>query len=161
MKEQLSALMDGELGMDASPHLYTALRKSDEAAECWSTYHLIGDAMRGDLSLKTDLQQRIMQQLEAEPVVLAPRRKLRDVFSSAYAVPVMATAAAVAFVSLMVLQPQGAGLNSELAQPSVAQNAISPDALNSYMLAHHEYAPSNGMQHAYDIRPATYSEPGN
>lgn len=161
MKEQLSALMDGELDMDANPHLYAALQKSDEAAECWSTYHLIGDAMRGDLPRQKDLHRHIMQQLELEPVVLSPRRKLRDVLSSAFAVPVMATAAAVAFVSLMVWQPQGAGLNTDLAQPTVAQNAISPDSFNSYMLAHHEYAPSNGMQHAYDIKPATYTEPGN
>jgi sigma-E factor negative regulatory protein RseA len=161
MKEHLSALMDSELDMDANPHLYTALRNSDEAAECWSTYHLIGDAIRGDLPLQAGLHQRIMQQLETEPVVLAPRRQLRDVLSSAYAVPLMATAAAVAFVSFMVWQPQGAGLKTDLAQPSVAQNTISPDALNSYMLAHHEYAPSNGMQHAYDIKPVTYTEPGN
>lgn len=142
MKEQLSALMDGELDMDANPHLYTALRKSDEAAECWSTYHLIGDVMRGNLPLQMGLRSRIMQQLESEPVVLAPRRRLRDVLRSNYAVPMMATAAAVAFVSFMVWQPQGTGLKADLAQPSVAQNTISPEALNNYMLAHHEYAPA-------------------
>jgi hypothetical protein len=36
-----------------------------------------------------------------------------------------------------------------------------PEALTDYMLAHQEYAPSNGMQHNFDIRPVTYSESPN
>jgi sigma-E factor negative regulatory protein RseA len=161
MKEKLSALMDGELDLDSSPHLYTALRNSGEAAECWSTYHLIGDAMRGDLSMQKGLHARIMQQLEAEPVVLAPQRRLRNVLRETYVVPMTATAAAVAFVGWMVWQSQGVALQSDLPQPAVAQNAISPDVLNNYMLAHHEYASTNGMQQAYEIRPVKYSESGN
>jgi sigma-E factor negative regulatory protein RseA len=160
MKEQLSALMDGELDMDASPHLYAALRKSGEAAECWSTYHLIGDVMRGDLPLQAGLQARIMQRLEAEPVVLAPRRRLREMLPG-YAVPMAASAAAVAFVGWMVWQAQGVAMQPNLAQPSIAQNTISPEALNSYMLAHQEYAPINGMQRAYAVKQVTYSESGN
>jgi sigma-E factor negative regulatory protein RseA len=161
MKEQLSALVDGELDMDASPHLYTALRKSTEAAECWSTYHLIGDVMRGDLPLQAGLQARIMQQLESEPVVLAPRRRLREMLHSGYTMPVAASAAAVAFVGWMVWHAQGVDVQPDLARPSIAQNTISPEALNSYMLAHQEYAPINGMQRAYDVKQVTYSEPGN
>jgi len=161
MKEQLSALMDGELELEANPHLYTALRKSNEAAECWSTYHLIGDVMRGELPMRAGLHARVMQQLESEPIVLAPRNRLRKVLHSAHVVPMAASVAAVAFVGWMVWQSQGVAVQSDLAQPTVAQNAIPPEALNSYMLAHHEYAPSNGMQHAYDVRPVTFSEAGN
>jgi sigma-E factor negative regulatory protein RseA len=161
MKEQLSALVDGELDMDGSPHLYTALRKSGEAVECWSTYHLIGDVMRGDLRLQAGLQARIMQRLEAEPVVLAPRRRLHEMLHSGYAMPMAASAAAVAFVGWMVWQAQGVDVQPNLARTSIAQNTISPEALNSYMLAHQEYAPINGMQRAYDVKQVTYSEPGN
>ena len=42
-------------------------------ASCWSTYHLIGDVMRGNALLKPDFNERLMQKLESEPVVLAPR----------------------------------------------------------------------------------------
>jgi sigma-E factor negative regulatory protein RseA len=161
MKEQLSALMDGELDMDASPHLYTALRSSGEVARCWSTYHLIGDVMRGDLPLQDKLHGRIMQRLEAEPVILAPRRRLRGMLHSGYVVPMAASAAAVAFVGWMVWQAQGVDVQPNMAQPSIAHNTISPEALNSYMLAHQEYAPINGMQRGYDVKPVTYSEAGN
>ncbi len=163
MNEQISALMDGELDMDANPHLYAALRKGGEATENWATWHLIGDAMRNEAMAQSGLHARIMQQLESEPAILAPRRRLLDVFRATYAVPMAASAAAVAFVGWMVWQSQGGiALQPELPQPAVAQNAISPEALNGYMLAHHEYAPSNGMQHAYDnIRPVTYSQSGN
>jgi len=162
MKEQLSALMDEEVDLDASPHLYAALRKGGEAGQCWATWHLIGDVMRGELPVSEDLHARIMRQLEAEPVVLAPRRRLRDILDSAYAVPMAATAAAVAFVGWMVWQGQG-GMDPayDPAQPSIARNAISPESLNSYMLAHHEYAPSNAMLHTGDVRTVIYTEPGN
>lgn len=162
MKEQISALMDGELEMDSNPHLYAALRKGGEATQDWAVWHLIGDAMRGEAMAQPGLPARVMQQIEAEPTILAPRRRVFDAFRSAYAVPMAASAAAVAFVGWMVWQSQGGiALQLDLAQPSIAQNAMPPEALNGYMLAHHEYAPSNGMQHAYDIRPVTYSESGN
>lgn len=161
MKEQLSALMDGELDLDANPHLYTALRKSDEANKCWSTYHLIGDVMRGDIQVQTGLHTKVMQQLESEPVVLAPRRSLYNLVRVNHVVPMVASIAAVAFVGWIVWQSQNVAIQSPLPTPSVAQNTISPEALNNYMLAHHEYAPGNGMQHGYDIQSATYSESGN
>lgn len=161
MKEQLSALMDGEVDLEASPHLYTALCKSDEASKCWFTYHLIGDALRGDLRMQTGLHARIMQTLASEPTVLAPRRRWRDMLQLPHMVPMAASVAAVAFVGWVVWQSQGTAVQPDLPQPSMAQNAVPPEALNNYMLAHHEYAPSNGMQHAYAVTSATYTESGN
>jgi sigma-E factor negative regulatory protein RseA len=159
MKEQLSALMDGEVDLDDNPHLYTALCKSEEAGKCWFTYHLIGDAMRGDLRMQAGLHARIMESLEAEPVVLAPRRRLRDYLPSM--APLAATAAAVAFVGWVVWQSQGVAVQPEMPAPTIAKNELPPAALNNYMLAHQEYAPSNGLQHAYDVTSVTYAESGN
>jgi len=159
MKEQLSALMDGELDLDANPHLYKALSRNDEAEKCWSTYHLIGDVMRGELQVQNGLHAKVMRQLEAEPTVLAPRRSLRSVLQLNHVIPVAASAAAVAFVGWIVWQSQNVGVQQQIPTPSLAQNNPAPEALNNYMLAHHEYAPS--MQHGYDIKPATYSESGN
>jgi sigma-E factor negative regulatory protein RseA len=163
MNEQISALMDGELDLDSNPHLYAELRKNAHSAECWATWHLIGDTMRGEAMAQSGLHARIMQQLESEPAILAPRRRsILDVFQSAYAVPMAASAAAVAFVGWMVWQSQGGiALQPEMAKPSIAQSTMPPEALNDYMLAHQEYAPSNGMQHNFDIRPVTYSESPN
>jgi sigma-E factor negative regulatory protein RseA len=162
MKEQLSALMDGETDLDESPHLYTALCKSDEAEACWSTYHLIGDVMRGEFRVQNGMYSKIMQQLESEPTVLAPqRRTLRERLQHRHVVPVAASFAAVAFVGWIVWQSQNVGVSPQAPTPSIAQNTLSPESLNNYMLAHHEYAPTYGMQHAYEIQPATYSETGN
>ncbi len=162
MNEQISALMDGEVDLESSPHLYTYLRKSNEAADHWATWHLIGDAMRGDGVAQFGMQERIMRQLEAESAILAPRRRrILDGLRSVYVVPMAASVAAVAFVGWMVWQTQGGiAPQTNTLQPSVAQNTISPEVLDGYMLAHREYAPSNGMQHEYDIRSVTYSEPG-
>ncbi len=160
MKEQLSALMDGEVDLDESPHLYTALCKSEEAGKCWFTYHLIGDTLRGDLRMQSGLCARVMDKLEAEPVVLAPRRRLRDRMPSM--APLAASVAAVAFVGWVVWQSQGIAVQvGTPATPTMAKNELPPEALNNYMLAHHEYAPSNGLQRAYDVQSVTYAEPGN
>lgn len=159
MKEQLSALMDGELDLDANPHLYTALTKNDEAEKCWSTYHLIGDVMRSEFQVQSGLHGKVMRQLESEPTVLAPRRNMRSSLQLNHVIPAAASAAAIAFVGWMVWQSQNVGLQPQVSTPSLAQNHIAPEALSNYMLAHHEYAPS--MQHASDIKPATYSETGN
>ncbi|WP_430481139.1 RseA family anti-sigma factor [Aeromonas caviae] len=71
-KEQLSALMDGDLSeIEVLNELGTDLALQDT----WSRYHLIGDAMRGDLpvNLQLDLSDSIMLALEDEPAILAPK----------------------------------------------------------------------------------------
>ena len=65
MKDQISALMDGELALNSSEHIFTAIKAGGEMASCWSTYHLIGDVMRGNALLKPDFNERLMQKLES------------------------------------------------------------------------------------------------
>lgn len=71
-KEQLSALMDGDL---SEMEVLKELGTDPALQETWSRYHLIGDAMRGDLpvNLQLDLSDSIMLALEDEPVILAPK----------------------------------------------------------------------------------------
>ncbi len=71
-KEQLSALMDGDL---SDVEVLNELGTDPALQETWSRYHLIGDAMRGDLpvNLQLDLSDSIMLALEDEPVILAPK----------------------------------------------------------------------------------------
>ena len=72
MKDQISALMDGELALNSSEHIFTAIKAGGEMASCWSTYHLIGDVKRGNALLKPDFNERLMQKQESERDVLAP-----------------------------------------------------------------------------------------
>ena len=71
-KEQLSALMDGDL---SDAEVLNELEMDSDLQDTWGRYHLIGDAMRGDLpvNLQLDLSDSIMLALEDEPAILAPK----------------------------------------------------------------------------------------
>ena len=71
-KEQLSALMDGDL---SEIEVLNELGTDPALQDTWSRYHLIVDAMRGDLpvNLQLDLSDSIMLALEDEPAILAPK----------------------------------------------------------------------------------------
>ncbi|MGY3904599.1 sigma-E factor negative regulatory protein [Aeromonas lusitana] len=71
-KEQLSALMDGDL---SDLEVLNELGTDPALQDTWARYHLIGDAMRGDLpvNLQLDLSDSIMLALDDEPTILAPK----------------------------------------------------------------------------------------
>ena len=71
-KEQLSALMDGDLSAVA---VLDELGMDPALQGIWARYHLIGDAMRSELpaNLQLDLSDSIMLALEDEPTILAPK----------------------------------------------------------------------------------------
>lgn len=71
-KEQISALMDGDL---SDAEVLNELGMDSGLQATWARYHLIGDAMRGDLpvNLQLDLSDSIMAALEDEPTILAPK----------------------------------------------------------------------------------------
>ena len=46
--EQISALMDGELEHDEAAGLVPVLKQRVDLREAWSSYHLIGEALRGE-----------------------------------------------------------------------------------------------------------------
>jgi sigma-E factor negative regulatory protein RseA len=132
--------------MENAQHLLTSVKAGGDSAECWRTYHLIGDAMRGNAVYKPDLTQKIMQQIDLEPTVLAPQHKkspIKQVYWS-----VAASVAAVMFVSWMVMQQQSPS-NNALAPIEIAQNLPA-----EYLVAHQSSAPS-GV--AFYIQPASYT----
>ena len=158
MKDQLSALMDGEFELDSSEHIITSIKSGGELKEAWRHYHLIGDAMRGDARMHYDLSARVMQVLEAEPTILATNafapvqeKRVRNVsfFRSSKVWPVAASVAAVMFVGLMVIQ-QKFGQSEDMAPVEIAQTMPM-----EYLEAHQSVAPSGA---AYYIQTASYSE---
>lgn len=77
-REQISALVDGELdGVQASRLLE---RLNDQSLRpTWDCYHQIGDAIRSDdmaLAMRPEFAARMAAQLDAEPALLAPKRRL-------------------------------------------------------------------------------------
>lgn len=153
MKDQISALMDDEVTLHEAEYLYTALKAEGESRECWMTYHLIGDAMRGSPIFKQDLRQRIMQELDDGPVVLAPQATQRPEAHKERKTPVLwsvaASVAAVMFVGLIVLQQQSQQAE-DIMPMEIAQNLPA-----EYLQAHQSVAPSSA---AYYIQSASYSE---
>ena len=157
MKDQLSALMDGEFDTESSEHLITSVKSGSELKTCWTHYHLIGDTMRGEVHMSHDFSHRVMNALEAEPILLAVYGQNQAQISSkqsSYNTPkfwsVAASVAAVMFVGVMVLQQQ-------INQPEVlAPVEIAQSVPTEYLQAHQAAAPSNA---AYYIQTANYTEP--
>ncbi len=155
MKDQISALIDGELPIENADHLFIALKAKSEVSESWATYHLIGDVMRGNSVFKPGFNERFMQKLELEPNVLAPRNHAltnKSLAKTSTAWSIAASVAAVMFVGWVVLQQQVHN-QTDVAPTQIAQNVAS-----EYLLAHQSMAPSST---AYYIQPASYSESGN
>lgn len=76
-RQQLSALMDGELGAADAAALCRDWRADARLRATWHTYHLIADVMRSDdLAQASGRDERFLQMLRQhladEPVVVAP-----------------------------------------------------------------------------------------
>jgi sigma-E factor negative regulatory protein RseA len=162
MNEQISALIDDEMSAADAAHIITAIQSSKAAADAWSQYHLIGDAMRGTDVLSADFKQNLMQQLALEPTVLSPQPLTENaaaVLTPHHKLPVAwsiaASFAAVMVVGWVALQQQ-THTDNALTTTSVAQNAAAEAAIPAeYLLAHQATAPSGS---AYYIQAVSYSE---
>lgn len=152
--EKLSAFMDGEAAQFEEQQALLELARDAEARKAWETWHLIGDALRGEPALRPGFTERVSRQLAAEPTVLAPRRSWRRPVR--YALSAAASFAAVAFVVGLVWQGSGLQDGPVAQRPAapqavaVAQPADLPAAErgpgNGYLLAHQEFSPSGAYQ---------------
>lgn len=97
MSERISALVDGELPEEQAMDELARLRIDADDRESWDTYHLIGDAIRGDIYPSS--QRATVARLAKEPTVLAPQRSGRRTERLLrYAMSAAAGATGVAFV---------------------------------------------------------------
>ena len=69
-KEKLSAFMDGEV---LDKELMGSIARDESMKETWQRYHLVRDAMRGDVGevIHFDIASRVALALENEPDRLA------------------------------------------------------------------------------------------
>jgi sigma-E factor negative regulatory protein RseA len=171
MNEQISALADDEIAIDDAAHLIAAMQVSGSAADAWSQYHLIGDALRGTNTLSANFKQNLMAKLEQEPTVLAPNAAIVNQ-NVAHQAPVQANVktpiawsiaasfSAVIAVGWMVFQTQ---VTNNIAPVAVA-TIETPTAVEvsseqtipaEYLMAHQASAPTAS---SYYIQSASYSE---
>jgi len=97
MKEQISALIDGELDESQARGVFDALDGSAALRDEWRCYSLIGDCLRGE-AVGADLSSAVMARLQDEPTVLAPVAKRRGL---TWAQRPLAMAAAVTAVAMV------------------------------------------------------------
>ncbi|MCC8403747.1 sigma-E factor negative regulatory protein [Paraburkholderia sp. MMS20-SJTN17] len=169
--ERLSALVDGELFGEDQLNLDKFLADLDgDDRAAWSSYHLIGDALRSDdLAVSPARSSAFLSgfaaRLESEPHVLAPSRASASVTRRLLGmrrrvVPAFAVAAAAATLTWIVVpQLQGvpAGPGAQLASlqshgdaaqrvamasvPAPQDSNIIRDAsLDQYLEAHQQFA---------------------
>lgn len=156
MKEQLSALIDGEFDTHNADHLLIVAKSDGELRRAWNEYHMIGDVMRGEAVHCRNAASRILDALEAEPTVIAPTMAKaaqadakQPFFKKTAFWSVAASVTAVMFVGLMLLQQQKAE------QTLVTPIEIAESLPNEYLAAHQTYAPNSA---SYYIQSASYTE---
>src|SRR5947207_11733870 len=148
MKEQISALMDGELEGRAAEQTVDALRGEGEALETWRLYHLISDGMRDTCLLRSGFTARFSERLAAEPTVLAPGGLPGRTPVQRFAFAAAASIAAVALVGWLAFGPQPRS-PQPIAQVEAPVTAITmplTNAANDYLLAHQGFSPRVSLQ---------------
>jgi sigma-E factor negative regulatory protein RseA len=156
--DRISAFMDGETRQHETEQAILHLKQHQEHLESWNTFHLIGDAMRGDPMLRNDFTTRLRSRLQQEPTVLAPRFSWRKPLN--LALSAAASLAAVAVIVTLViidnpLKPQSQVAVAPKPAAIVTTQAVAlpqPVAsanqgrINEYLMAHQEFSPSTALQ---------------
>ncbi len=151
MKQDISALMDGELFDDEAEALLDKIKRNPDADGEWHIYHLVGDALRQPDHLHASISSAVRGRLQAEPTVLAPHSRVRQ-NARWFALSAAASVMALALVTWLSVQ-----IGSEPA-PQVAMQqqatALRPasfpvsSGMNDYLMAHQEFSPSTDVQGA-------------
>jgi sigma-E factor negative regulatory protein RseA len=149
MKQEISALVDGELFEDEADALLDKMKRQPNAQQDWAIYQLIGDALRQPDHLTADISASFKERLALEPAILAPyRRSVRQTryFALSAAASVLALAL-VAWLSSQVSNepaPQMAAVTQSDAVRPASFSASS--SMNDYLMAHQEVSPSANVQ---------------
>ena len=171
--ERISAFMDGESDPAETRHAVLQLKQNAECEETWTTFHLIGDALRGDALADQGFMTRFTARLASEPTQLAPRRLPVRKYAN-YALSAAASLSAAAIMVALVFSDNPLLPKIELAQrpemsaPGGVDSRIRPAAaanrgkVNEYLMAHQEYSPSTALQGvAPYVRTVSESHDGN
>jgi sigma-E factor negative regulatory protein RseA len=118
MTQELSSLMDGELGTDEAQRAIGACCASEDLKQTWHLYHAIGDAMRGHSPRRLGQPAQVFEAIRQEPTVLAPKRWAQ----AKVARVVMAAAASVATVGVVGWLGSQGGSGVPAGTPIVAKN---------------------------------------
>ncbi|MFD0914320.1 sigma-E factor negative regulatory protein [Methylophilus luteus] len=147
MKQQLSALIDGEADVERCEHIFLAAKSTGEVAQAWQDYHIIRDVIREEYWVQPDMTSRIMAALNEEPVMLAPQAAATPVVTqirprpAKYIWSIAASVAAAFFVGMFVLN-----------QPATVETVqIADSETDQYVMAHHNYSPNSATYYIHNV----------
>ena len=143
MKQEISALMDGEMFEDQADAFLDKLKRHPEMQQEWENYHLIGDALRQPDHVCKSFGNSFRERLQAEPTVIAPYKRTSQRIRN-FALSAVASVMALALVAWLSLQV-GSEPAPQMAAAQIPQdNAIRPASAqaNDYLMAHQEFSPS-------------------
>ena len=153
--DKISELMDGELDEHHLRQQFARLKQEGDMVRCWHTFHLIGDALRGEHPLSPDFDRRLTARLAKEPTVLAPQRSMLKRVTT-YTLSAAASLSAIALVGWVAFSDNLLAPQAELAKAPVTPSASAPPAqlasvpsngtMNEYLIAHQEFSPSTTIQ---------------
>lgn len=151
MKNELSALLDGETDADGARPILKTLARDGELRRAWNEYQLIGGALRSEPNLHADLVARVMDGVRKEPVVLAPARRpaasFRPLMALAASVSGVAVVGWLAFAPAMEETPAPSLAMATSTQPSPAIQPVSvARGMEEYLVAHQAQASSLHLQ---------------
>lgn len=152
MKESVSAMMDGELEKSLSEEELSLLYEDESFREIWNTYHLIGDAMRNNSVLATDVRYIVAERLKIEPVVQIPKKWFRETMRWQRWVGGIAVTASIMVAVLVtggIFNPRTDQSVEQALNPSIDQQRSYdfPDVDNPYLSAHQEMMTDINVAH--------------
>ena len=146
MKQEISALMDGELLDDDAEAVLDKLKRNPDTHEEWRTYHLISDVLRQPDQVHVNISSAVRERLQAEPTVLAPHSRVSH-NAKWFALSAVASVMALMLVAWLSVQIGSEAIPQIAMQQSNAVHSASLPAngLDDYLMAHQEFSPSVGV----------------
>lgn len=168
MKEKLSAMMDGELSEHEQASVLAEISRDPELKKTWQRFQIIRATLSKELDavLSIDLGDRIAERVDELPAPAMEkeiRRPWRPTTRSTRWLGTMALAASVAAIAIVGVR----WFSPTEPQPTPQQIAVVPaqqpdfiragltrwdtgkpehaKLLNTYLLEHHEFTPTTGM----------------
>jgi sigma-E factor negative regulatory protein RseA len=99
MTQEISSLMDGELGPQEAGKAIQAACGSREALATWQAYHVIGEALRGAQPHPTRCAERVHEALAKEPAIIARPKRVADHVGVRVALAAAASVATIGIVT--------------------------------------------------------------
>lgn len=157
MREQVSALLDGELDDVQMKATLDALQDDTDLCRDWQIYHLIGDVMRGDGAGTLSVAERVSAQLVDEPAlvkpaVVLPSHEVKPVRHQGIAAnrawySLAASVAGVAFVGWAAWSSLMPAAHNDAARADLARQAIPVSTSDAQPVAYQSQVSDYWMAH--------------